>query len=401
VGTYSITPSAATFSTGSAANYSTITYTAGSFSITRKALTVTPDTFTVTYGSTAPALTFTVSGLEYSDSMNSLSGYVPPTCSTTYTTNTQVAASPVAVTCSGGSATNYTFTSVSSNAITITRKALSISGTSIASRAFNGTTTPGVVTVGALTGLVNGEELAISTVAADYSSDAAGSYNTVVTYTLLNTSSGLANNYTLGSQTISGTITPVIPGFNIALSQGFTLDTFLTNYGNAETLTITATASDVAGTANFKVSINGGAQTNIPGCAAITITSGAAVCPWANPTAGRAQITVSLTPTSANQAVDPQSLDAIIVARPFITNFTVRNQNSKTGPAGSVVVITGGNFVGVTSIRFGTVEAEKTFRASATQATVTVPQGATTGKITITTLFGGSTTSADVFTVQP
>ena len=110
---------------------------------------------------------------------------------------------------------------------------------------------------------------------------------------------------------------------------------------------------------------------------------------------------MTLTPNSANQAVDPKSVNAIIVARPFITNFTVRGQNSKTGPAGSVVVITGGNFVGITSIRFGTVEAEKTFRASATQATVTVPLGATTGKITLTTQFGGSTVSADTFTVLP
>ena len=223
----------------------------------------------------------------------------------------------------------------------------------------------------------------------------------MVTYTLLNTSNGLANNYSLGSQTIAGTITPVTPGFNIALSQGFTTDSFLTNYGNAETLTITATATDVTGTANFKVSINGGAQSNIAGCASITINAGLAICPWVNPTIGNAKITVTLTPSSANQAVDPKSVDTIIVAKPFITSFTVRNQNSKTGPAGSVVVITGGNFVGITSIRFGTVEAEKTFRASATQATVTVPLGATSGKITLTTQFGGSTVSADSFTVLP
>jgi hypothetical protein len=61
------------------------------------------------------------------------------------------------------------------------------------------------------------------------------------------------------------------------------------------------------------------------------------------------------------------------------------------------VVITGGNFVGITSISFGTGEAEKTFRATATQATVTVPLSATTGKITLTTQFGGSTTSAATF----
>jgi hypothetical protein len=248
--------------------------------------------------------------------------------------------------------------------------------------------------------LISGESLGISASVNDYSSEVPGTYNTVVTYTLLNTASGLANNYTLGSQTISGVITPAIAGFNVALSQGFIADAFQTNYGNAETLTVTAT-TDVAGTATFKVSVNGGAESVITGCGSVTISSGVAICPWVNPTIGQSKITVSITPTSANQAVDPKSIDAIIVAKPFITNFTVRGQNSKTGPAGSVVVITGGNFVGITSIRFGTGEAEKTFRATATQATVTVPLSATTGKITLTTQFGGSTTSAATFTVLP
>jgi hypothetical protein len=270
---------------------------------------------------------------------------------------------------------------------------LTISGTTIASRAFNGTATPGTISVGTLSGLISGESLGISTSANDYSSGVAGTYSTVVTYTLLNTASGLANNYTLGSQTISGVITPAIAGFNVALSQGFTADAFQTNYGSAETLTVTAT-TDVAGTATFKVSVNGGSESVITGCGSVTISSGVAICPWVNPTIGQSKITVSITPTSANQAVDPKSIDAIIVAKPFITNFTVRGQNSKTGPAGTVVVITGGNFVGITSIRFGTGEAEKTFRATATQATVTVPLSATTGKITLTTQFGGSTTSA-------
>jgi hypothetical protein len=63
------------------------------------------------------------------------------------------------------------------------------------------------------------------------------------------------------------------------------------------------------------------------------------------------------------------------------------------------VVITGGNFTGVTDIRFNGIAAEKTFRATSTQATVTVPYGATTGKISITTLLGGTGTSAGNFTV--
>jgi hypothetical protein len=64
-----------------------------------------------------------------------------------------------------------------------------------------------------------------------------------------------------------------------------------------------------------------------------------------------------------------------------------------------VVTITGGNFTGIADIKFNGISAEKTFRASATTATVTVPFGASTGKISITTLLGGTGTSAGDFTV--
>jgi hypothetical protein len=112
------------------------------------------------------------------------------------------------------------------------------------------------------------------------------------------------------------------------------------------------------------------------------------------------RITITLTPTNANEAVDPKIIDTIVVARPFITSFQVRGQSGvTTGPAGTVVTITGGNFTGITDIKFNGVSAEKTFRASATTATVTIPFGATTGKISITTLLGGIGTSAGDFTV--
>jgi hypothetical protein len=198
---------------------------------------------------------------------------------------------------------------------------------------------------------------------------------------------------------VSGEVVSAQPGFNIALSQGSS-NVLGINYGSSETLTITATTA-TAGTVNFKVSINGGSDTDINGCSAVTISgSGAAVCPWASPTVGRVRITVSLNPTNPNETVDPKTIDTIVVARPFITSFQVRGQSGVTsGPAGSVVVITGGNFTGISDIKFGSISAEKTFRATATQATVTVPFGASTGAITITTLLGGSVTSATNFTV--
>jgi hypothetical protein len=402
VGTYALTPSAATFTdASSAAKYGAISYLPGSLSIVKAPLQLVPETATVVYGSALSGLTFTVTGLQYGQTLSSIAGYVAPTCTSAYTTSTQVALSPVAITCSGGSASNYTFTTGTLDRVIITKRPISISGTTIATRPYNGTAAAGAITVGTVSGYAPGESLPITATAADYSSAATGSYSTTVTYALSNnadSSKGLANNYSIGTSTVTGQIVNAQPGFNVSLSQGAST-AFEVNYGSSETLTITSTTA-TAGTVNFKVSINGGTAADIPGCSAVTITTGAAVCPWANPTVGKAVITISLNPTNANEAVDPKVITTLIVARPFITSFQVRGQAGVTsGAPGSVVVITGGNFTGITDIKFGTVSAEKTFRATSTQATVTVPFGATTGLISITTLKGGTGTSTSNFTV--
>lgn len=62
---------------------------------------------------------------------------------------------------------------------------------------------------------------------------------------------------------------------------------------------------------------------------------------------------------------------------PFITDFTPTG-----GRPGTQVVITGSNFAGVTSVKFNGFPAAFTVNSS-TQITATVPQGATTGRITI------------------
>jgi hypothetical protein len=82
---------------------------------------------------------------------------------------------------------------------------------------------------------------------------------------------------------------------------------------------------------------------------------------------------------------------------PTITSFT-----PTTGPVGSSVVITGTNFTGTgfmtSSVRFNGLASTFTVNSS-TQITATVPAGATTGPISVTTL-GGPATSSTNFTVQ-
>lgn len=77
---------------------------------------------------------------------------------------------------------------------------------------------------------------------------------------------------------------------------------------------------------------------------------------------------------------------------PTVSGFTPNN-----GPVGTSVVITGANFSNVSSVAFNGVSATHTVN-SATQITATVPNGATTGPIAVTTS-SGTAASATNFTV--
>ena len=83
----------------------------------------------------------------------------------------------------------------------------------------------------------------------------------------------------------------------------------------------------------------------------------------------------------------------IFVVTPFIKSF-----NPTSGKVGTAVVITGTTFTGTTKVTFGGVPATSFTVNSDTQVTATVPTGAVTGKIAITTP-SGTAVSAGIFTV--
>ncbi len=82
-------------------------------------------------------------------------------------------------------------------------------------------------------------------------------------------------------------------------------------------------------------------------------------------------------------------------AAPTITSFT-----PNTAKVGQVVTITGTSFTGATSVEFNGTSADVYTVNSATSILSTVPRGATTGKISVTTPAGMATSSSD-FTVIP
>jgi|GEM_PF-271788 len=82
-----------------------------------------------------------------------------------------------------------------------------------------------------------------------------------------------------------------------------------------------------------------------------------------------------------------------VTPAPTISSFT-----PTSGPAGTVVTITGTNFTGATAVSFNGTAAASFTVVSATSITATVPSGASTGLIAVTT-GGGTASSSSNFTV--
>ena len=103
-------------------------------------------------------------------------------------------------------------------------------------------------------------------------------------------------------------------------------------------------------------------------------------------------ITGKIQVTTAEGTAISTDVFTVTIPAPVITHFT-----PSSGEVGTLVTITGANFTGTTSTRFNGVSA--TFSVeSGSEIRATVPAGASTGKITVTTA-AGTATSADDFTV--
>ena len=116
-----------------------------------------------------------------------------------------------------------------------------------------------------------------------------------------------------------------------------------------------------------------------PNSISVAVPSGASTGP----------ITVTAPGGTATSATD-----FTIVPAPTITSFT-----PASGMAGDLVTLTGTDFGGATSVAFNGYTTSFTVN-SATSISATVPNGATTGPISVTTL-GGTGTSSTNFTAAP
>ncbi|MGI9186949.1 MAG: MBG domain-containing protein, partial [Gaiellales bacterium] len=107
-----------------AANYA-FSYTAGSVAISRKSVTVTAASPTVTYGDPIPVINPTYSAFANSDTASIVTGI---TCTTTYVSTAAVSSSPTTI-CANATSANYTFVYVGGT-VTIQRATLTITASS-------------------------------------------------------------------------------------------------------------------------------------------------------------------------------------------------------------------------------------------------------------------------------
>jgi hypothetical protein len=274
VGTYPITCSGATASS----NY-TISYVAGTLTITTATITITAQDKTRQYGAADPAFTFTTAGLVNGDTLTT-----NPTCTSTATVTSGVGTYPI--TCSGATASsNYTISYVAGT-LTITTATITITAQDktrqygAADPAFTFTTA----------GLVNGDTLTTNPTCTSTATVTSG----VGTYPITCSGAVASSNYTIsyvdGTLTITtATITITAqdktrqygaadPAFTFTTAGLVNGDTLTTNPTCTSTATVTSgvgtypiTCSGAVASSNYTISYVAGTLTITT--ATITITA--------------------------------------------------------------------------------------------------------------------------------
>ena len=147
---------------------------------------------------------------------------------------------------------------------------------------------------------------------------------------------------------------------------------------------VTITGTDFSGATAVRFNGTNAASFNVDSNTQVT-----AVVP-VKATSGPIQVVTPLgTATSAD------TFTVLASGPPTIDSFS-----PPSGPVGTVVVITGTNLFGATSVKFGNKAAASFTVDSNTQITATVGNGTHTGPITVTTPVGTATSSTD-FVVAP
>jgi hypothetical protein len=131
---------------------------------------------------------------------------------------TVVAAGPCSITVSQAGNSTYNAAPSVTKSFTIAPKSLTITGSTIASKVYNGTTTPAAITIGSISGLNGSDTMTATAVVSNYAFATAGTYTPVVTYSLVAGAVGSIGNYSVETQTVSATITQATQTINSTFS---------------------------------------------------------------------------------------------------------------------------------------------------------------------------------------
>jgi len=275
---------------------------------------------------------------------------------------------------SGTDAANYTLqnTTGSANA-DITPKALSITGTTVANKTYDGTTNA-TVTPGTLSGFVGSETVSVASTTGTFDNKDAGTGKTVtVAYTLSDgTNGGLASNYTLAGTTHSADITPK------SLTASYSAASKV--YDGTTAATVSATSGDIVTGDAVTIAASGTfADKNVGTGKSVSITGGA----LSGADAGN--YTLANSTGSASADITPKAL--------AVSGITAANK-VYDGTTSATVSYSDANFSGL--ISGDTVTASGAFadKNVGTGKTVNLTfGGADAGNYTFS---GQSTTSADI-----
>jgi YDG domain/MBG domain (YGX type) len=178
----------------------------GTLTVNPKAVTVTADDQTKTYGGDDPAFSHEVSGLEPGDSLSGVGCVV---------TEPHANVGDYEITCSGNTNSNYSVTYVSGT-LTVNPKALT-GGFSAADKVYDGTTSATVASR-SLPGVLEGDEVSLDVTNAQFDNKNVGQDKTVTAD--LSLSGAQAGNYSLSSATAgteaSITVKSITGGFSVA-----------------------------------------------------------------------------------------------------------------------------------------------------------------------------------------
>jgi len=330
---YAITASGAVDS-----NYS-ITYVAGTLTITTAPLTITAVNKTKAYGAALPTLTASYSGFVNGDTSASLT--TQPTLTTTATAGSHVSGSPYSITASGAVDTDYNISYVSGT-MNVTAVALTI--TPVNQTKVYGAASPTLAA--SYTGFVNGDTAASLDTQPILSTTATASSGTGV-YAI--TASGAADSdYTISY--VGGTLTVTAAGLTItAVNQtkvyGAVLSTLTASYSGfvngdtsaslttQPTLTTTATASSHVSGNPYTISASGAADSNYTisyAAGILTVTPGGLTITANNQTMAYGSVLPALT-ASYNGFVNGDT-SASLTTQPALTTTASASSHVSGNP---------------------------------------------------------------------